>query len=155
MLALGVWQGAIGLAAQVRQETRRGEARSYVRDEALQFLLDSTKPGDQVFIYPYYPMYYFLADLRNPTRYGILLYGYNSTEQFREALADLERAKPRYVLWDTVVDGDNWKRWYPSYIRPSDEDLIIEPYLLRHYRTITTKNGFRIMERFELTNAVE
>jgi len=102
-----------------------------------------------VFVYPYYPMYYFLANLRNPTRYGILLYGYNTDAQFQEALADLDRARPRYVLWDTVVDGNNWKKWYPAYVRPAERDLVIEPYLDRHYRTVTTKSGFRIMERID------
>ena len=100
-------------------------------------------------------MYYFLADLKKSDEIRNPPVRCNSTEQFREALADLERVKPRYVLWDSVIDGDNWKRWYPSYIRPPEADLIIEPYLLRHYGTIATKSGFRIMERFELTNAVE
>ena len=146
-VALGIWQGAIGLAAQVPQETRRGAVRTYARDEALQFLLDNTKPRDFVFVYPYYPMYHFLADLKNPTRYGILLYGYNTTGQFNEALADLDRQRPQFVLWDTLVDGDTWKRWYPAYVQPPERDLIIEPYLTLHYKTIATKSGFRIMQR--------
>ena len=154
-VALGIWQGAIGLAAQVPQETRRGGVRTYARDEALQFLLDNTKPGDFVFVYPYYPMYYFLADLRNPTRYGILLYGYNTIGQFQEALADLDQKRPKYVLWDTLVDGDNWKRWYPAYVQPPERDLIIEPYLTRHYKTIATKSGFRIMQRLNDLSTVQ
>ena len=137
------------MGAQVRQETRRGGVRTYVRDEALQFLLDKTKPGDFVFVYPYYPMYYFLAAVQNPTRHGILLYGYNTVAQFQEAVADIDRARPRYVLWDTVVDGDNWRLWYPTYVQPPEQDLIIEPYLVRHYRTIATKSGFRIMQRVD------
>jgi len=148
-LALGLWQGAIAMAAQVRQETRRGEVRTYVRDDALQFLLDKTKPGDFVFVYPYCPMYYFLAAVKNPTRHGILLYGYNTDAQFQEAVADIDRAMPRYVLWDTLVDGDNLTRWYPTYVHPPERDLIIEPYLTRHYKTIATKSGFRIMERMD------
>ena len=55
-LALGTWKGAIETAAPVHQQTRRGEVRTYVRDDALQFLLDNTKPRDLVFVYPYYPM---------------------------------------------------------------------------------------------------
>jgi hypothetical protein len=94
-------------------------------------------------------MYYFLADVKNPTRYGIFLYGYNTEAQFKEALADLERAKPRYVLWDTLMDGENWKRWYPAYVQPAEKDLIIEPYLSSHYKTTATKSGFRIMQRVD------
>ena len=149
LVALGVWQGAIAMAAHVRQETRRGAVRTYVRDDALQFLMDNTKPGEAVFVYPYYPMYYFLAAVKNPTRYGILLYGYNTAAQFQEAVADLERVRPRYVLWDTMVDGGNWTRWYPAYVQPADAELIVEPYLVRHYRTIATKSGFRIMQRLD------
>lgn len=146
-IALGVWQGAIALAARVHQETRRGSIRSHEPNEALRFLLDHTTPGEYVFVYPYYAMYYFLADVRNPTRHGILMYGYNTVEQFTESVRNLDRTKPRYVLWDTVVDGTNWERWYPAYVPPRDEDRIIELYLTQHYRQITTLSGFRIMER--------
>lgn len=148
-MALGVWQGAIVSAARVHQETRRGPVRMHEPNDALRFLHDHTAPGDYVFVYPYYAMYYFLADVRNPTRYSILMHGYNTVEQFQESVRDLDRAKPRYVLWDTLVDGANWARWYPAYVPPRDEDRIIERYLSQHYRLIDTMSGFRIMERVD------
>lgn len=146
-VVLGIWQGAIAWSARVEQHTRRGTIRAHERNDALQFLLDRTTPGEDVFVYPYYAMYYFLADVRNPTRFSILMYGYNTPEQFRESVAALERAKPRFVLWDTSVDGSNWARWYPAYEVPPSEDLVIEPYLTAHYRQIDVKSGFRILQR--------
>lgn len=148
-MAQGIWQGAIAVSAHVRHDTRRGPVRTHEPNDALQFLLDRTTPGEYVFVYPYYAMYHFLANVQNPTRYAILMYGYNTVEQFRESVQDLERTKPRYVLWDTLVDGGNWTRWYPAYLAPREEDRIIEPYLTRHYRMIDMKSGFRIMERVE------
>lgn len=148
-IVLGVWQGAIAVSARVRHDTRRGPVWTHEPNDALQFLLDHTTPGEYVFVYPYYAMYYFLANVQNPTRYAILMYGYNTVEQFRESVQDLDRAKPRYVLWDTLVDGTNWTRWYPAYLSPREEDRSVEPYLTRHYRMIDTKSGFRIMERVD------
>ncbi len=44
---------------------------------------------------------------------------------------------------------DNFKRWFPSYEHPASSDLIIEPYLEKHYRTVAYENNFRILRRNE------
>ena len=67
-LCLGTLHGAIATAARVTQETRRGTVYELAQDEALAFLMEHTQAGESFFVYPYYPMYYFLADLRNPTK---------------------------------------------------------------------------------------
>jgi hypothetical protein len=111
------------------------------------YLIENFKPGDKVFVYPYYPMYYFLADIRNPTRYSILVYNINTEFQFNETVADLERKKVEYVLWDTVVDGPNLKTWFPQYVHPPDGSLLLEKYLMMNYEIVGTKNNFRILRR--------
>ena len=56
-------------------------------DAALRFLLgDEIARGDYVLVYPYYAMYYFLADVKNPTRYGELIYGPGAKPYFDEAM---------------------------------------------------------------------
>ena len=70
--------------------TRRGTIYMMRPDDALAFLQREVRSGDETFVYPYYPMYYFLADIRNPTRHTILLYNLHTEQQFRDAIASLE-----------------------------------------------------------------
>jgi 4-amino-4-deoxy-L-arabinose transferase-like glycosyltransferase len=144
---LGLWNVAVASGAATVQKTRRGDVRTFRVDEALQFLTAETQSGEWVFVYPYYPTYYFLAGVRNPTRYSILVYGYNTADQYRDAIASLEQRKPRFVLWDTVVDGDHLTTWFPSYVQPPARDLVVEAYLTEHYEPIGTKNAFRVLRR--------
>ena len=155
IVLFAAFNALIPQAARTSVVTRRGTVRTFAGDAALDFLDRQTRPGDAVFIYPYYPMYYFLSGTTNPTRFSILVYQYNTDSQFREAISDLEQSKARFVLWDTVVDGPNLKRWFPAYRHPSEESLLMEPYLNEHYHLIDTKNGFRVLERKDATWAGE
>jgi hypothetical protein len=127
--------------------SRRGTLYAARPDAALEFLLTHTTPGEDVFVYPYPPMYYFLADVHNPTRFSNLMYHLNTKAQFREAVQDLDTAKPRYVLWDTVFTGDSMRSLFPAYHDPPRDQLIVEPYFETHYRQIGFENGVRILER--------
>jgi hypothetical protein len=144
---LGAWNTASASAASTTQVTRRGDVRTFRVDEALQFLNAETRAGEWLFVYPYYPTYYFLAGVNNPTRYSFLVYGYNTGDQFRDAVESLELRRPRYVLWDTFANGEQLKRWFPSYVQPPASDLAIEAYLAEHYESVGTKNGFRVLRR--------
>lgn len=128
-------------------ETRRGEIRRFGRDEALDFLQQNVAAGEAVFVYPYYPMYYFLANVRNPTRYSILMYHINTTQQFDEVIRDLEGGQVKYVLWDTFVAGANLTQWFPGYQDPPASEQRLERYLDNRYRLIGVKNQFRVLQR--------
>ena len=84
-------------------ETRRGTVRSVMDNDALQFLSTAVKPRKSVFVYPYYSMYYYLADVVNPMRFFLLMYNYNTPEQFDEVIRSLQQKRVPYVLWDTEV----------------------------------------------------
>lgn len=127
--------------------TRRGIIYSHGEDMALNFLLEKIPPRSTVFVYPYYPMYYFLANVRNPSRYSILVYHINTEDQFNETVTALEQKKVKYVLWDTFAYGPNLKKWLPQYSHPPNEMLHLEEYLEKHYKELDVRNGFRILER--------
>jgi len=147
LLSFGTFNGFIASSANHKIETRRGTIYRFGDDSALRYLEEHTRPGEQVFVYPYYPMYYFLANINNPTRYNNLIYGYHTDDQFHEVISDLERKKVKLVLWDTLVEGKNLKTWFPRYEHPPEEQLVLERYLQTHYRVIGVENGFRIMRR--------
>jgi 4-amino-4-deoxy-L-arabinose transferase-like glycosyltransferase len=144
---LGIFNLLKSSTASERTISRRGTFYSFGRDDALAFLHKEVRAGEYVFIYPYGPMYYFLANVKNPTRYNNLIYTYHTKLQFKEAIDALEKKKVRYVLWDTVVEGANLTRWFPHYKHPKEESLLMERYITERYRLIDIRNGFRIMER--------
>jgi hypothetical protein len=144
-------------AAKANQKivSRRGVLYGFKEDLALEFLIDKTIPGDYVFIHPYYPMYYFLADIRNPTRYSILLGNYNTDVQFNEVIEDLQSKHVKYVLLDTLISGAKAKTWFPQYKHTSKGSLRLEQYLEDHYKVIDMKNGFNILQHLENERTTE
>ena len=137
----------IANAAQTRVETRRGPVYTFKKDDALAFLNANTEIGEEIFVYPYYSMYYFLSGTRNATRFSFLIYQINTEAQFEEAVRDIEKKEVRYVLWDTLAAGENLKYWFPSYHQPPEQELVVEPYLKERYEQIGYGNDFRILRR--------
>ncbi len=127
--------------------TRIGDIQLFGQDDALKFLHENVAAGEQVFVYPYYPMYYFLADVRNPTRYSILMYHINTPAQFDEVIRDLEAGQVKYVLWDSWVAGANLAQWFPGYKEPAADEQRLERYLNGHYEVVGIKNRFRVLRR--------
>ena len=149
LIVFGSFNALMALSADQKIVSRRGILYGFTQDPALKFLIEQTKPGDYVFIYPYYPMYYFLAEVKNPTRYSILLYHINTAAQFDEAIQNLKQKRVKYVLWDTLVAGSKIKTWFPQYEHPPKENLLLERFLEDHYEVIGVENGFRILRRRE------
>ena len=144
---LGMFNLLKSSSAREKIISRRGIYYTFEGDDALAFLLQKVKEGEYAFIYPYYPMYYFLANIKNPTKYNNLIYNYHTNFQFKETVKSLERKKVKYILWDTVVEGRNLMLWFPHYKHPENSSLIMEQYITKSYNLIDIRNGFRIMER--------
>jgi hypothetical protein len=51
-----------------------------------------------------------------------------------------------YVIWNSLVDGVNFKRWFPNYIQPSESDLIVEPYLNKNFEIVAYSGIFRMLK---------
>jgi hypothetical protein len=149
-LAVGlVAFGSLNLVAHVRGarplETRRGTVMTAVDDPAIRFLSTAVKEREFVFVYPYCPIYYYLADVRNPTRYSFLMYGYHTPAQFDEVIRNLEEKQVRYVV-QAAAYGDDPRSWFPKYREPAADQLRLEQYLKQHYEAVSV-DGFRLMRR--------
>lgn len=125
-------------------KTRAGQISITRPDPALTAIEKHVPSGGELFVYPYPPMYYFLSNTSNPTRYSILLYSYNTSTQFDEVIRTLEEHKVKHVLWDRDLD-ERVIRTLPSNTRP--KYLIMEPYLTSHYRPVWVEDGILLMER--------
>jgi 4-amino-4-deoxy-L-arabinose transferase-like glycosyltransferase len=126
--------------------TRAGSVAVFKDDPVLAFLDTRVAAGEEIFVYPYHPMYYFLSATTNPTRYNILMYNYNPPAQFQEVVGVLEQRRVRYVVWDTGFEART-ADYFPGSHPNSPGDRIIEPYLKSHYRLAEDDHGVWIMER--------
>jgi hypothetical protein len=135
-----------------RVTTRVGSVNMFATDPAITFLQEHSTPGEEVFAYPYCPIYYFLSDTTNPTPYSILVYNYNTPSQFQDVVRILEQRRPKYVVWNTTYDRDV-ARVFPAAVRIRPDQLIVEPYLKSHYKLIKEEDRIRIMERMSEDHA--
>lgn len=88
-----------------------------------------------VLVYPTHAAMYLLTKTRNPTRFQLLIPGYNSQAQFDEVLADLERQQVPYILrtfwwWDS---GDP-----------------LMPYIKEHYEGVRIPRKHKGMPSMQL-----
>jgi hypothetical protein len=144
LMGFVMFKGA--LRADVPISTRRGLMFAHEPDPVLQFLVTHTRPGDYVFVHPYAPVYYFSANLRNPTRLSTIV------DQRRTVLIDetvrlLEMHKPEYAIEDTTLMGDGFKTLFPAFKPPPPNDRPIDTYLSIHYHQIRMAGAFRILQR--------
>jgi hypothetical protein len=127
--------------------TRVGSLSVFKNIPVLASLDNKVAPGQEIYAYPYCPMYYFLSATINPTRYGGLVYHFNTSSQFEEVVATLERRRVRYVLWDTNFETKEVAALFPASPRMRPDEFIVEPYLESHYKVVSEENGVRLMER--------
>jgi len=127
--------------------TRVGTVAVFKDIPLLTLLDDKVAPGEEIYAYPYCPMYYFLSATNNPTRYGALVYNFNTPSQFEEVIRVLDRRRIRYVLWDTTFEAKTVAAAFPASARMPPGGFIIEPYLESHYKLVKEEEGVRLLER--------
>jgi hypothetical protein len=106
---------------------------------AVTFIQSGTSPGEPFFVYPVAPLFNFLADRPNPTRFDHFLPGTLSAADFDEVITELEHARPRYILWDhlgvVMWETDRANRPLSDYIwRCYDEVAAFRLYLVLERR---------------------
>jgi len=131
--------------------TRAGFFRGTSEDvEFLEPLERRIQPGDSVFVFPYLPVLYPLLDAHNPTRFLYLQPGMMTAADEREAVRELEAARPRWVVTADLSPETVHAAWPRS-----DPALIpmqaMHADLLAHYRQVEQVNGkwgrLEILER--------
>ncbi len=130
-------------SANKQINTRRGILNTFWEDRNLEFLQEFTRPGDQVFVYPYYPIYYYLMDLRNPTSFNCLVYGYHTQKQFEQAISELEKSKVKYIVWDTLMEI---YKYLPN-SKLTEEKMIMEGYFQKNYEIVRQNQHIWIMKK--------
>jgi hypothetical protein len=127
--------------------TRVGSVAVFEIDPVLGAIDDKIAPGEEIFVYPYAPMYYFLSETTNPTRWSGLGYNYNAPSELQEVVRVLDQRRVRYVVWDTGLEERMLRLAFPSLKAARPDERIVEPYLESNYETVWVDAGIRIMRR--------
>ncbi len=127
--------------------TRFGTVHLLRDDPILASLEAHAAPGEEIFAYPYIPMYYVLSGTLNPTRYTLLTYTYNTQTQFQDAVHTLETHRVKWIVWDTSPDSQAGGFLFPLPKGAPRVKPIMEPYLQSHYRVVRQEKETLLMER--------
>jgi hypothetical protein len=71
------------------------------------FIHNHTKPHDDIFVYSFSPMFYFLLDRQNPSRYSIYYQKYLTPDEERATIRDIKKKKVKYIITDWQSDFDD------------------------------------------------
>lgn len=128
--------------------SRRGPVRAGTDLSILEPLSELTSPDEKILVYPYDTGLLYLSGCRFPSRFPVLHYGYHTPEQFKSVIADMERSRVRYVVWNRLFDNGNFAQMgFPEYRQVPAGELIMEPYLKSRYEGVKTYGFYTLMRR--------
>jgi len=149
-IAVLVWSPVIlGVGAHRRMQTPGGEIRIQPEDGKLfDFFYTRIRPGDSLFVFPYFATVYFFTRGVNPTRFSYLQPGLMTDEDEATALRELRANPPTWIVYSDVppeVFLQHWPSSDPKRLRlPS-----IEQFFKQNYRPVE-KHLHRLGEFFLL-----
>jgi len=67
--------------------------------------VDEKIDEDRVFVYLWSSYIYFISGKENPTKYDSVIPGYNTDEQLKEIVEELEKGKVNFIFYDSIDQG--------------------------------------------------
>ncbi len=153
-ISTAVWAAVFAAQGQlsgrfVPLPTPVGEVRASAAEALLVAeLLSRIQPGQSLFVYPYKPLFYFLTQTKNPTRYSYLEAGMMTSEDAGLALSELESQPPEWVLY-MDLDRSEFARVFPGgkHLNPHYPQL--ESWIKANYRPVGVPSlgGYVLLQR--------
>jgi len=124
--------------------TRRGRIKLPCCDTVIPYLQRHIPPGEEIFVYPYQPLYYFLSATSSPTRLDYLQVGLHSEDQIQETLAQLAAHPPRIVVWEPSFNTLTVPGAWPATPQKLLSHDAIRDFILARYRSCTTLSSEKV-----------
>jgi hypothetical protein len=125
--------------------TRVGVIHGQARDLAiLRAIQSQVTPDRTLFVFPYYPAFYFTTGARNPTRYSYLQPGMFPKEDEEEVLRTLETHPADTVIYQEIQPAAYLQLWPssdPARLRMTG----IEDFLHNRYRVVAREGKFQVL----------
>lgn len=114
----GFYAGSIGAMKMETQPVQLDRLRVYTHPSEAKWLREVvdrieiyTDKGDPILALPLNPVFYFLTDRVNPTRYDWILPGMLTVEEEKKMVAGLKNHRPKMVIFvDIPIDGKEERR---------------------------------------------
>jgi len=122
------------LGAHHISRTVRGEIKTVGSDGPLEFLQANVRPGEEMLIYPYEPLYYYLTGTFSAIRLEYLQPGMHTADQFRQAALELSAKRPRVVLFEPTFREKVPLGWPNTPLATLVAPDPVQEYIFAHYR---------------------
>ncbi len=110
-------------------------------------LLAQVRPGQTLFVYPYMPIFYFVTQANNPSRFSFLAPGMMTGNEESEALAELESHPPEWLL-NMPLSREEFLRVFPNAGGANARFEALETWLEKNYEPFdqppVTIGGYRL-----------
>jgi hypothetical protein len=116
---------------------------------AIARLLSLVHPSQPLYVHPYLPLFYFLTQASNPTRYSHLAPGMMTAADEASTLRDLKVNSPGWVLY-LPLDARTLQRVFPSAPAASVHFAYIENWIAANYQPLDPPleiDGYRLLVR--------
>ena len=114
---------------------------------ALHDLFTRVRPGDGLYVHPYMPVFYFLTQAHNSTRYSYLAPGMMAGREEQQTLQGLEQRPPAWVLY-LPLEREEYLRVFPNARDLNHQFTRIEEWIARNYAvTGVTVGGYQLRQR--------
>ncbi|MGA2435847.1 MAG: hypothetical protein ABSG25_11235, partial [Bryobacteraceae bacterium] len=116
---------------------------------AVRQLLETVRPGDRLFVYPYMPLLYFLTQSENPARFPYMQPGLMTQGDELTVLGDLERHPPRWILY-LPMSRERYLDIFPPAARMDTHFRKLEAWIERNYTAAdpaVVLSGYRLLAR--------
>jgi 4-amino-4-deoxy-L-arabinose transferase-like glycosyltransferase len=124
---------------------RIGEVHGRPEDLAVLKMVEAqVVPAQTLFVFPYYPTFYFTTGARNPTRYSYLQPGMFPEKDEKEVLRALEAHPADTVIYQDIAAAAYLRTWPgsdPARLRMTD----IESFLRTHYKMVAREGSFQVL----------
>jgi len=121
-------------------QTRRGLIKVSARDTVVEYVQAHVAAGQQILVYPYLPLYYYLTATANPTRYEYFQPGMHTPQQAEEMLAEMKTSRVSAVLFQPSFWEKIPTSWPGTPIGAIARDPIAD-YIQREYRMCKMLNS--------------
>jgi hypothetical protein len=113
--------------------TRRGIVNALQDDAVIPYVQAHTQPGEQILVYPYLPLYYYLTATFSSDAYEYLQPGMSTQAQASAMVHDLESGHVRVVVFESAFADKIATSWPGTRASDIVRDPV-EDYIVRHYR---------------------
>lgn len=133
-------------------QTRRGAIRTAERDEMFSYLQGHVAAGEKIFVYPYFPLGYYLTATFNPTRYEYLQPGMHTRQQDLDAMKALEADHTAVILFEPSFYDKISTSWPNTPLSSLASDPVADYILSRYHPCADLVSGAGSRFLFMLRN---